>query len=64
MNMGIKTDAEIIEDMLEKLKQKDLARDELLTTLTDLEYYLHQVNIPYHRGLILKLFNAPVRAPI
>jgi hypothetical protein len=44
INMDIKTDGEIIEDMIGKLRDKDLERDNLLTTLTDLEYYLHQVN--------------------
>ncbi|XP_060571318.1 nucleotide exchange factor SIL1-like [Ruditapes philippinarum] len=63
INMDIKTDGEIIEDMIGKLRDKDLERDNLLTTLTDLEYYLHQIDnavlfkdmggIPY----ILKIMN-------
>ncbi|XP_045189299.2 nucleotide exchange factor SIL1-like [Mercenaria mercenaria] len=63
MNMDIKTDGEIIEELIGRLKEKELRRDNLLTTLTDLEYYLHQIDnailfkdwggIPY----ILKILN-------
>lgn len=44
MNMDIKTDGEVIEEMIDKLKDKDINRDNLLTVLTDLEYYLHQID--------------------
>ena len=44
INMDIKTDAEIIEGLLEKMKHPNTPRDDLLTILTDLEYYLHQVS--------------------
>lgn len=63
MNMDIKTDGEIITELMDKLKQEDIPRDNLLTTLTDLEYYLHQIDnavlfkdwggLPY----ILKIMN-------
>lgn len=45
MNMDIKTDAEIIEELFSQLKHPDTQRDNMLTILTDLEYYLHQVSI-------------------
>lgn len=48
MNMDIKTDAEIIEELLSQLKRPDTQRDNMLTILTDLEYYLHQVSILGH----------------
>lgn len=43
MNADIKTDGEIITELMDKLKKQDTPRDNLLTALTDLEYYLHQV---------------------
>lgn len=45
MNMDIKTDAEIIENLFDRFKHPDTPRDDLLTILTDLEYYLHQVRL-------------------
>ena len=41
--MGIKTDAEIITELLDRLKDRDTDDQQRLLVLTDLEYYLHQV---------------------
>ena len=43
MNAVMKTDVEILKDLLEKYKQPDLSEDQIRPILTDLEYYLHQV---------------------
>ena len=43
MNAVLKSDLEILEDLLGKYKQPDLSEDHLRTILADLEYYLHQV---------------------
>ena len=43
--MGIKTDAEIITELLDRLKDKDTDDQQRLLVLTDLEYYLHQVGM-------------------
>lgn len=44
MNAVMKSDLEILEELLEKYKQSDLLEDDLRTILTDLEYYLHQID--------------------
>ena len=50
MNMGIKTDGEIITDLLDRLKDKDTEDLQRLQILADLEYYLHQVRQCFKRG--------------
>ncbi|KAK2180925.1 hypothetical protein NP493_420g05009 [Ridgeia piscesae] len=44
MNAVLKSDLEILEDLLGKYKQPDLSEDHLRTILADLEYYLHQID--------------------
>ncbi|KAI0229250.1 Nucleotide exchange factor SIL1 [Lamellibrachia satsuma] len=44
MNAVMKTDVEILKDLLEKYKQPDLSEDQIRPILTDLEYYLHQID--------------------
>ena len=48
MNAVMKSDLEILQELLEKYKQPDLSEDHLRTILADLEYYLHQVCITGH----------------
>ena len=43
MNVVIKTDLEILTELVDKYKQPDLSEDQIRTILKDLEYYLHQV---------------------
>ncbi|XP_050399018.1 nucleotide exchange factor SIL1 isoform X1 [Patella vulgata] len=44
MNIGVKTDVEIITELLDKLQKPDINDQNLKTILTDLEYYLHQID--------------------
>ena len=43
MDMGIKTDVEILRELLQKYNKSDLGVEEKKSILIDLEYYLHQV---------------------
>ena len=47
MNVSIKTDLEILTELVDKYKQPDLSEDQIRTILKDLEYYLHQVRDTY-----------------
>ncbi|ESP03726.1 hypothetical protein LOTGIDRAFT_237555 [Lottia gigantea] len=64
LNIGVKTDIEIINDLLEKLNQEKLDTESHKFILSDLEYYLHQIdNAVYFcdiRGmeLLLKYLNS------
>lgn len=51
MNMDIKTDGEIITTLVERLKQTNTEIKEKHNTLTNLEFYLHQVGSLVHRYL-------------
>lgn len=44
MNMDLKTDGEIVTEMFHKLNSTDLTGTEKQYLLTDLEYYLHQID--------------------
>lgn len=44
MNMGMKTDLEIVTGLVKRYKVKDILADERVRILTDLEYYLHQID--------------------
>ena len=44
LNMDIKTDGEIVTDLLDKLRDEDKGMPEKLPVLAELEYYLHQVS--------------------
>ena len=44
LNMDIKTDGEIVTDLLDKLRDEDKGMSEKLPVLAELEYYLHQVS--------------------
>ena len=44
MNMDIKTDGEIVTDLLERFKDDNTDTLQKLQVLADLEYYLHQVS--------------------
>ena len=47
MNMDIKTDGEIVTDLLERFKDDNTDTLQKLQVLADLEYYLHQVSLTY-----------------
>uniref|UniRef100_A0A2C9KY85 Nucleotide exchange factor SIL1 n=1 Tax=Biomphalaria glabrata TaxID=6526 RepID=A0A2C9KY85_BIOGL len=44
INMSVKTEGEIVTELTEKLKTGALNTEELKPILTDLEYYLHQID--------------------
>ena len=43
LNMQMKTDTEILRELLTKYQDEQLSTDDRVGVLTDLEYYLHQV---------------------
>ncbi|XP_013389967.1 nucleotide exchange factor SIL1 isoform X2 [Lingula anatina] len=47
-NMNVKTDQEIITELFEELKEKKLDNERQMTILTDLEYYVHQMDNAQH----------------
>jgi len=43
MGIDVKTDLEIISEILPRYNRTDISEDERVSILTDLEYYVHQV---------------------
>ena len=43
MKMDVKTDIEIIKELVEEYKKKDILPEQKIDILTDLEFYVHQV---------------------
>ncbi len=43
MKMDVKTDIEIIKELVEAYKKKDILPGQKIDILTDLEFYVHQV---------------------
>ena len=44
MNLGMKTDGEILRDLVKLYENASLTIEKRLAVLTDLEYYVHQVS--------------------
>ena len=48
LNMGMKTDVEIIHELVDLYKNETTSEEQKIVILSDLEYYVHQVcNILY-----------------
>lgn len=47
LNMTMQTDFEIIKDVIAKLNSTDIAKEDKITLLKDLEYYVHQVRFNF-----------------
>ena len=45
LNMGMKTDVEILRELVNLYKNKTISEEQRLNILTDLEYYVHQVGL-------------------
>ena len=43
MELSIKSDAEVLQGLLEKYKNPGLQGEDRVSVLTDVEYYVHQV---------------------
>ncbi len=43
LNMGMKTDSEILRELLNTYRNESISEEQRLSVLTDLEYHVHQV---------------------
>ena len=56
MKMEMKTDMEILTQLMADYRKDDLPKEHKLSILYDLEYYLHQVWAKMLDGIMLKIY--------